>query len=241
MTGNGKEKLDPRWRADELLARAFELAARLHAGQVRKGTDIPYISHLMAVSSMVTQYGGSDVQAAAGLLHDSIEDASQTVALITSALRDDGAVGKIVEDCSDDDGTGTPEEKAARWARRKELYLEKLEHKSSSDPSLLVSLCDKIHNCESSAEDLATVRRNGGSVSDFWSKFNAGDSCQQWYYEGLYSAFAGKNLGADAQPAVVRFRAAIDRLFGGRAIEPCNKNHGHGPDATRGKTTEGDR
>ena len=52
MTGNGKEKLDPRWRADELLARAFELAARLHAGQVRKGTHIPYISHLMAVSSM---------------------------------------------------------------------------------------------------------------------------------------------------------------------------------------------
>jgi hypothetical protein len=238
LTGNGKEKLDPRWRADELLARAFELAARLHAGQVRKGTDIPYISHLMAVSSMVTQYGGSDVQAAAGLLHDSIEDTKQTHRTLSRIVGK--RVADIVQDCSDDDGTGTPEEKALRWAERKEAYHEKLKHKSSSDPSLLVSLCDKIHNCESSAEDLATVLHNGGSAASFWSKFNAGDSCQQWYYEGLYSAFAGKDLGADAQPAVDRFRTAINRLFGDRAIEPCKSDHGHGRNTTD-ETTEGDQ
>ncbi|MEY4365377.1 MAG: putative guanosine polyphosphate pyrophosphohydrolase/synthetase [Actinomycetota bacterium] len=229
MTGNRNEKLDPRWRADGLLAGAFDLAARLHAGQVRKGTDIPYISHLMAVSSMVTQYGGSDVQAAAGLLHDSIEDAKQTLALITAALHDDGAVGKIVEDCSDDDGTGTSEQKALRWTVRKQAYLEKLEHKNPSDPSLLVSLCDKIHNCESSADDLEAALRNGGSATRFWSKFNAGDACQQWYYERLYEEFEKKLQNADARPAILRFRAAIDRLFGDREIEPCATDHSHAP------------
>lgn len=238
MTGNGKKKSRPRWRADRRLAKSFALAARLHTGQVRKGTDIPYISHLMAVSSMVTQYGGSDVQAAAGLLHDSIEDTKQTHRILSRIVGK--RVADIVQDCSDDDGTGTPEEKAARWADRKRAYHEKLKHKRSSDPSLLVSLCDKIHNCESSAEDLATVLRNGGSAGSFWSKFNAGDSCQQWYYEGLYSAFAGKDLGADAQPAVVRFRAAIDRLFGDRAIEPCKSDHWHGRNTTD-ETTEGDQ
>ena len=86
---------------------------------------------------------------------------------------------------------------------------------------------------------VAEVLRNGGSAAGFWSKFNAGDSCQQWYYEGLYSAFAGKDLGADAQPAVLRFRAAIDRLFGDRTIEPCRSNHEHGRNATRAETTEG--
>ena len=232
MTGNGKKKSRPRWRADRRLAKSFALAARLHAGQVRKGTDIPYISHLMAVSSMVTQYGGSDVQAAAGLLHDSIEDTKQTHRTLSRIVG--RRVADIVQDCSDDDGTGTSEVKAHRWAERKVAYLEKLKHKSPSDPSLLVSLCDKIHNCESSADDLAAALRNGGSAAGFWSKFNAGDSCQQWYYEGLYSAFAEKLLGAEAQPAVIRFRTAIDRLFGDRTIEPCSKDHGHAPTQPRG-------
>ena len=113
MTGNGKKKSRPRWRADRRLAKSFALAARLHAGQVRKGTDIPYISHLMAVSSMVTQYGGSDVQAAAGLLHDSIEDTKQTHRTLSRIVGK--RVADIVRDCSDDDGTGTSNDKARLW------------------------------------------------------------------------------------------------------------------------------
>ena len=53
---------------------ALSFAARLHRGQPRKGTSIPYISHLMAVSGLVLEFGGTETEAIAGLLHDAIED-----------------------------------------------------------------------------------------------------------------------------------------------------------------------
>src|SRR5439155_2687049 len=53
---------------------AFRYAAELHRSQLRKGTDIPYISHLMAVAATVLDQGGDEDQAVAALLHDAIED-----------------------------------------------------------------------------------------------------------------------------------------------------------------------
>jgi (p)ppGpp synthase/HD superfamily hydrolase len=53
---------------------AFRYAHQLHQSQTRKGTDIPYISHLMTVSALVVEHGGNEDQAIAGLLHDAAED-----------------------------------------------------------------------------------------------------------------------------------------------------------------------
>ena len=60
------------------LTRRFELALQvasgLHHSQCRKGTPIPYISHLMAVSAIVLEAGGDEDLAIAALLHDAAED-----------------------------------------------------------------------------------------------------------------------------------------------------------------------
>ena len=53
---------------------AVGYAASAHAEQVRKGTSIPYISHPIAVSALVIEHGGNEVQAIAALLHDVLED-----------------------------------------------------------------------------------------------------------------------------------------------------------------------
>ena len=61
-----------------ILSQRFEdalvYAARLHAKQIRKGTTIPYVSHLLSVASIVLEHGGNEVEAIAALLHDAIED-----------------------------------------------------------------------------------------------------------------------------------------------------------------------
>src|SRR3546814_15965059 len=44
-----------------------------HAAQVRKGSNIPYLYHLLGVASLVIEFGGNEDQAIAGLLHDRSE------------------------------------------------------------------------------------------------------------------------------------------------------------------------
>ena len=56
------------------LGEANRLAGELHRGQVRKGTAIPYISHLYAVAALVLEWGGDEDAAIAALLHDAVED-----------------------------------------------------------------------------------------------------------------------------------------------------------------------
>ena len=53
---------------------ALLYATRLHADQTRKGSDIPYVSHLMAVAGLTLEYGGGEDEAIAALLHDAVED-----------------------------------------------------------------------------------------------------------------------------------------------------------------------
>ena len=53
---------------------ALMFAADLHRHQTRKGTAIPYVSHLLAVASIVLEHGGREDEAIAALLHDGPED-----------------------------------------------------------------------------------------------------------------------------------------------------------------------
>ncbi len=53
---------------------AISYALAAHAGQVRKGTAIPYASHLLAVCAIVQEHGGDEDLACAAMLHDTIED-----------------------------------------------------------------------------------------------------------------------------------------------------------------------
>lgn len=54
---------------------ALTCASSLHRDQLRKNTKVAYVAHLVAVSGLVLEDGGTETEAIAGLLHDAIEDA----------------------------------------------------------------------------------------------------------------------------------------------------------------------
>lgn len=175
----------PRTLLTQRFVEALQYAITAHAAQVRKGTDVTYVSHLLGVASLVLEHGGSEDQAIAGLLHDTIEDcAAGHEAPIR--LRFGSRVADIVLGLTD--GTeeqkaifNTPEDKRADWERRKKAYVEKLAH--HDDGILLVSCCDKLHNARAIVTD---VRSQGLAV---FQRFKAGAVGTLWYYAELAKVF----------------------------------------------------
>ncbi len=160
---------------------ALACAASWHRAQTRKGTTIPYLSHLMAVSALALEHGGGEDAAIAALLHDAIEDAGQTEASLTA--RFGARVAGVVAECSDFDGTGPRPD----WQSRKTAYLAAIPGKSET--ALLVTSCDKLHNATAILEDL---RREGVSV---FTRFTAGRAGTLWYYRELSRALSTRLPG----------------------------------------------
>ena len=150
-------------------------AARLHGQQLRKGKPVPYISHLIAVSSMVWEDGGTEDQAIAALLHDAIEDQGQTYASINK--RFGPVVARIVADCTDTTGELAPGAPKEPWLVRKGRFISSLGDKS--DDSLLVIAADKAHNARDMVID---ARKDARS----WERFNAGLDGTAWYLLGIH-------------------------------------------------------
>src|SRR5215469_10422115 len=124
----------------ERFQRAFGMASEIHALQLRKGTGIPYLSHLMSVAALVLEHGGDEDAAISGLLHDAIEDSddgARTEARIRGELGD--RVADIVVGCSD--AVAVPGEAKAPWRERKERYIRRLAGEDAPRV-LLVSACD---------------------------------------------------------------------------------------------------
>ena len=161
----------------ERYADALQLAWRLHDGQVRKGTTIPYVSHLIAVSSIALEHGANEDDAIAALLHDAVEDAGGLPTLETIRQRFGPTVADIVDGCTD-----AYVEPKPPWRQRKEDYLAHLAHASAS--IRLVSNADKLHNARSILSDL---RVHGPAL---WGRFTAPKEGTLWYYRSLVEAFA---------------------------------------------------
>lgn len=155
---------------------AFNFAHRLHRDQRRKGTPIPYISHLMTVSALVIEHGGDEDQAIAGLLHDAAEDQGGEATLAEIRVTFGDKVAAIVSDCTD-----AWVEPKPPWRKRKEAYIAALPHKPPD--SLLVSLADKTHNAEAILFD---YRELGDALFD---RFSGGRDGTQWYYQSLVKVF----------------------------------------------------
>ena len=159
---------------------ALQWAEELHREQRRKGKQVPYISHLISVSALVWEDGGTEDQAIAALLHDAIEDAGQSHRTI--ADRFGPAVADIVLDCTDTSPEAKPGEKEP-WLLRKTRYLDSLSGKPLS--SLLVTAADKAHN----AGDMVLDARRDPAM---WSKFNAGLDGSAWYLLRMHQALVGR-------------------------------------------------
>ena len=163
--------------------RALAYAEEAHRQQLRKGSGVPYVSHLLAVASLVLEHGGDEDEAIAALLHDAVEDqgGAEREADIRRTFGD--RVADIVRECSAEEKDGST------WQERKQRYLDHLEEATSS--AALVSLADKLHNARSIAAD---HRRLG---PDVWTRFNAPENKQRWYYQSLLAVYRRRAAAAD--------------------------------------------
>ncbi len=174
-------------------ALALSFANAIHSTQLRKGGGIPYVSHIMAVSASVLEYGGGETEAVAALLHDSAEDCGgrPMLEIVRAMFGED--VASIVESCSDTYDVPKPE-----WRPRKEAYIAHLREASSG--AKLVAGCDKLHNLNSTLKDL---RKN--PPADYWDRFNAGAAEQLWYFNACTDALADSPVGNDLQQSCREF------------------------------------
>jgi (p)ppGpp synthase/HD superfamily hydrolase len=158
------------------LQKAFRYAAAKHAGQTRKQTAVPYLSHLMAVTSLVLEGGGDEQMGIAALLHDVVEDCGGMPRLREVRRKFGAKVAKIVEGCTD-----SFSDPKLPWIVRKQEYLKRLKHEDSE--TRLVSASDKLHNVRTVITD---YRQDGESI---WKRFSGGREGTLWYYRALSDEF----------------------------------------------------
>ena len=152
---------------------ALAFAHQVHRGQLRKGTGIPYIAHVLGVAAIAMEYGAGEDEAIGALLHDAAEDGGGEATLAEIRAQFWDAVADIVLGCSDS-LVEDPEDKLP-WLERKQNYLAHLE--TASPAVCLVSAADKLHNVRTIARD---YRQHGDEV---WRRFQGKRDGTLWYYE----------------------------------------------------------
>lgn len=160
---------------------ALIYATELHATQVRKGSGVPYIAHLLGTASIALEYGASEDEAIAALLHDAIEDCGGLPIREAIRTRFGDNVTAIVDGCTDSDTTPKPP-----WRQRKEAYIAHI--LTASGSVRLVSAADKLYNARSIVKD---YRQLGDRV---WERFQGKKDGTLWYYNSLVAAFRKAEL-----------------------------------------------
>lgn len=185
---------------------ALTCAERWHRGQTRKGTSIPYLSHLLGVASLALEFGADEDEAIAALLHDALEDGPENTGIKPAVLRAEiltkfgERVAHLVDAATD--ATPAPGEEKPDWRTRKLTYLRHLPEASPS--ALLVSASDKLYNARSILVDLLT----GPAAEDVFSRFKQGRKGTLQYYRLLADQY-----GRTATRAEVAARPRLLALF----------------------------
>ncbi len=163
-----------------ILTQRFEdaliLATRLHAHHRRKVSGVPYVSHLLAVASLVLEHGGTEDEVIAALLHDAVEDQGGKPTLERIRAQFGDPVALIVEQCSESNVIPKPP-----WQERKEQFIAAVPHKGAA--ARLVSLADKVHNLQALLRD---YKRDGEAV---WKRFKGSKDGTLWFYRTLSNAY----------------------------------------------------
>jgi (p)ppGpp synthase/HD superfamily hydrolase len=162
----------------EKFEEALVYASQQHKDQVRKGTSTPYITHLLAVASIVGENGGTEHEVIAALLHDAPEDQGGKTTLEEIRARFGAEVAEIVDGCTD-----TYEDPKPPWRGRKESYLAHLANASAS--VRLVSSADKLHNARTVLSDYRLLGE------DLWTRFNGKKEGSLWYYRAIVGTLRG--------------------------------------------------
>lgn len=189
----------------ERFEEALVFAHELHRDQVRKGSGVPYVTHLLGVASLVGENGGSEDQVIGALLHDAIEDCIDDHPGVRETIesRFGSEVLEIVEACTDADTIPKPP-----WKERKVQYLERLRGKPSSSPALMVSKADKLHNLRSIVRDYESLG------DELWDRFRGGRDGTLWYYTELaaiYRELAPGPMERELSRLVIQLTAEVAR------------------------------
>jgi len=174
-----------------LVHHALEFAAKAHRGQIRKGTDIPYIVHPMEAALILTQAGVSDSLIAAALLHDTLEDTNTTEQELEAVFGE--TVVKFVRYMTKNDDLD--------WFENRQRSIEKLD--TSSREEMMLFLADKLANLRSIAVDYSEIG------DKLWDRFNKGCEDQKWYYASVAKGLSPLRNVAAYQEYVL----LVDRVF----------------------------
>ncbi|WP_026573665.1 HD domain-containing protein [Bacillus sp. UNC438CL73TsuS30] len=176
----------------EIVEKALQTASKAHEGQYRKLTDIPYITHPVAVGMLLLKAGYMDDVVAAGILHDTVEDTDLTLEDLKRKFGE--KIAEIVAGCSEPD-------KSLSWEKRKEHTIEFL--KTASMEIRAVACADKLHNIRSIRNDYEQVGE------EVWKRFNRGKEKQKWYYTNVV-----ESLGTLGNFSLLEeLRKEVDLLF----------------------------
>lgn len=149
------------------LRRALNTAAVAHRDQVRKGSGIPYVSHVYAVMFLLSQVTDDEDVVIAGLLHDTVEDVPENYNAAQIEQDFGPRVRMLVEDLTKIEHPS--------WQVRADAYIEHLEFHAATE-AVLISTADKLHNLMSIMDDLEEIGER------LWERFNAGKEKQLWWY-----------------------------------------------------------
>jgi len=158
---------------------ALSYATILHAKQTRKGSDLPYVSHLLSVASLAMEYGANEDETIAALLHDAAEDQGGKPTLNVIRRKFGAVVAEIVDGCTD--AYAEAGAKKPQWKKRKVQYIAHLYAASKS--VRLVSAADKLHNARAI---LADYREHKEKV---FKRFKKSKDETLWYYRRLASTY----------------------------------------------------
>jgi (p)ppGpp synthase/HD superfamily hydrolase len=169
--------LTPRFTA------AVDYARQLHT-EYRKGTDIPYMAHLLGVTALVMGEAGGRVPVTedmviAAVLHDVVEDHGGLPRLKEVEKRFGPQVARMVAALSDT--FAEDHDKKEGWEERKNAYLAKL--RSEPGDVLLISAADKLYNAKAILDDYSEI---GPAV---FNRFKRGADQQLWYFDELLKIF----------------------------------------------------
>ena len=184
-----------------MIDKAKTFAARVHFGQVRKGTTIPYIVHPIAVGEIVATMTDDEEVIAAAILHDTLEDGEGvTVEILSETFSP--RVAQLVRAESED--------KSKTWHERKSATICRL--KTAKRDVKCIALGDKLSN-------IRDINRDYDALGDeVWMRFRVKDKEKiGWYYRGVLESL--RDL--EGLPAYGKYEKLVKKVFGEREEERC--------------------
>ena len=190
---------------NKLFEQAICFAVQKHAGQCRKGGQIPYIVHPLEVMEILLTMGGDVNLLMAGLLHDTVEDTDTTLEELTEIFNAD--VARLVGEHSED--------KSRSWEERKLTALQEVARADKREQMLV--LADKLSNIRAMERDYV---RLGEAL---WSRFTRPRVKQAWYYQAALPALARLEQYPESRAAYAEFKDLVEKVFGGVEAIPLTQ------------------